>query len=53
MADNLEHLYGTDDIEDAFSVMISGRSSVKKKRCSCGYVLNNEKFCPECGNRNS
>jgi len=50
MADNLEHLYGREEVDNAFSHMISGRSgSVKKKKCGCGYTINNEKFCPECG----
>lgn len=52
MADNLEHLHGTEEVENAFASMLSGKPVVKK-RCSCGHVLNSEKFCPECGNKNN
>jgi len=56
---DLRQYQNDDSIKDVFSKLVSGKSGYQTvidkskpvKKCECGYVLNDEKFCPECGKK--
>lgn len=56
---DLRSFQDPDTLQDVFSKIVSGKPGyrtvmIKKaveKRCECGKVLEDEKFCPECGKK--